>query len=414
MLQALDVDTWGRPAALGAVFQDAAEKKELMPVQEFLEVKESIYTKRWIPAVPSAWQVVSWGFRQIGLTGSNPSQLAEADFAVVQNIEAAATALQKKMEEVAYSPVTQCYSLEMFRNTFAYSLDDKLPLSASDITLLLTYCSRDRPILQYDPASSTVKLSTQAPLDETDVSIAQIRTQEVALEKQMTILEEKVAADDTAIRTAVSRKDMNKARTLLRSKKLAEAALEQRRQNDIKLKEILFSIEKAQDSVAMMAIMTRSTGALRLLNKQIGGVERVDEVAEQLREEMEKGEDVQRALDQIGAESVAIDEDEVDEEFAALERQEWEKEEAARRKIVEDKAREEAEQTARSMKELDELDLARRTAEDGETKGEAQDINGGKDDVEDVLSQSIDRLNKLNLANGQAEATAEQATSTLR
>ena len=71
--------------ALGAVIQDAVEKRELVPLQDFLSAKKSIYSKSW---VPSAWQVVNWGLRQIGIGGAaGEDKLAVGDFVVMANVE---------------------------------------------------------------------------------------------------------------------------------------------------------------------------------------------------------------------------------------------------------------------------------------------------------------------------------------
>lgn len=86
LARALETDDLGRPLALGAVLQDALQRKELVPLQEFLSAKKSVYAKNW---VPTPWQVVSWGLRQLGVAGGETAEdkLAVGNFVVMANVE---------------------------------------------------------------------------------------------------------------------------------------------------------------------------------------------------------------------------------------------------------------------------------------------------------------------------------------
>lgn len=65
---------------------DAVRRKELVPLKDFLDAKTSIYAKSW---VPTPWQVVSWGLRQIGVMGGEPAEdrLVAGNFVVMANVE---------------------------------------------------------------------------------------------------------------------------------------------------------------------------------------------------------------------------------------------------------------------------------------------------------------------------------------
>lgn len=66
--------------------RDAVQRKELVPLREFLDAKKSIYAKSW---VPTPWQVVSWGLRQLGVTGGDSAEdrLVAGNFVVMANVE---------------------------------------------------------------------------------------------------------------------------------------------------------------------------------------------------------------------------------------------------------------------------------------------------------------------------------------
>ena len=86
LVRALQTPELGRPLALGAVLEDAIKRKELIPLSEFLDRKESVYAKSW---VPTPWQVVSWGLRQLGVLGREGAEdrLVKGNFVVMANVE---------------------------------------------------------------------------------------------------------------------------------------------------------------------------------------------------------------------------------------------------------------------------------------------------------------------------------------
>lgn len=85
LAKALQTQQYGRPPALDAVIKDAVDKRELIPLNDFLSARRSIYSKTW---VPSPWQVVSWGLRQVGAGGLlGGDKLAVGSFVVLANVE---------------------------------------------------------------------------------------------------------------------------------------------------------------------------------------------------------------------------------------------------------------------------------------------------------------------------------------
>jgi charged multivesicular body protein 7 len=64
------------------------KKKDLIQLKEFLDAKQSVYAKSWIP---TPWQILSWGLRQLGVLGDGTEgmdeRVATADFVVMANVE---------------------------------------------------------------------------------------------------------------------------------------------------------------------------------------------------------------------------------------------------------------------------------------------------------------------------------------
>jgi len=187
----------------------------------------------------------------------------------------------------------------------------------------------------------------------------------------------------------------------LRSKKLVTETLDKRRSSVLQLEEILAEIDRAHDNLAMVRVMEASASVLRNLNKEIGGVERVERITERLNKEMDKVEDVNAVIGEVGG--VVIDEREVDDELEELERVEREKkmkEEEDKRKeaaVKEDERR--AEETNRRLAELEILEQNRQQAE--------MDIGSKKSSEDQELGESTQKMSRMSLEDGRPIATSQ-------
>lgn len=135
--------------------------------------------------------------------------------------------------------------------------------------------------------------------------------------------------------------------------------------------------------------MEASSLTLKSLNKQTGGVEKVQDVVEGLQEEMMNTEEIGTAITEVSAGEV--DEGEVEDELAALEGAEREKreaeeakvrerEEAAAREAREKREAEEAEETRKKFAELDKM------VEAGTPVGEKQESETSANTAEAATS----------------------------
>ena len=186
------------------------------------------------------------------------------------------------------------------------------------------------------------------------------------------MLESRVSSLDASAREAVAGKKTSAARAALRSKKLASTTLDRRRDTLNQLQDVYTRIEAAADNVEIVKVMQASASVLRDLNREVGGAEGVQDVADKLREEMETADEVNGVLAEGAAPSV-VDEGEVDEEFEALEREEKEKKEREEAEKRATKERKEAEATRKRLEELEKLDAARKAKEDEQREGKERD-----------------------------------------
>lgn len=68
------------------MIEEAVRKKELLPLRDFLEAKQSVYAKSWIP---TPWEVVSWSLRQLGVMGREGAEdkLVTGNFVIMGDVE---------------------------------------------------------------------------------------------------------------------------------------------------------------------------------------------------------------------------------------------------------------------------------------------------------------------------------------
>lgn len=272
-------------------------------------------------------------------------------------MQAAAEAVLDRAWTIATSNTSRVFSKELFASTFASALGTD-EISPTDLSVLFTHLSRDRSAISYSSNTGTVKFKAASetepsPISEEDVSIASIRTLISSLEPQIQQLTAREAELDKKAREAVTNKQPTMAKAMLRSKKLVDTKLQQRIATLTQLEEVYSKIEQAADQVEIVRVMESSSQTLNSLNKQTGGVEKVQDVMDGLKDEMMNADEIGQAINEVSAGD--IDEGEVDDELEALEKVEREKAEEVEQAEKEKREAEEAEKTRERLAELDKI-----------------------------------------------------------
>ncbi|KAK5118256.1 hypothetical protein LTR85_008236 [Meristemomyces frigidus] len=373
LARGLQTQDFGRPLALGAVIEDAVKKKELIPLNDFLEAKQSVYAKSWIP---TPWQVVSWGLRQLRVMGREgvEDRLVTGNFVIMTNVEAAAKTILEQLSKAAVSNTSRIFSRDLFVSTFSAAIGVDA-FSSRDLSVLLKHLARDQTAVAFDAASGTIKFrsaseAAPAAIEQEDITIASLRTLITSLEPQIDGLMKQISELDRKARDAVANKQLITAKTLLRQKKLAETKLQQRTATLAQVEDVYAKIEQAADQVEIVRVMQASSQTLRSLNQKTGGVEKVQDVMDGLQNEMANADEIQQAINDVSA--GAVDEGEVEDELEALENAEREKVEEAERKEREMREAAEAEETRRKLAKLDQAKVQESpAAADARTAAEA-------------------------------------------
>ncbi|GAO51001.1 hypothetical protein SAICODRAFT_18526 [Saitoella complicata NRRL Y-17804] len=344
---------WGSPLGLGAVIASLLSSGDLIPLTTYTSQQQSIYAS-------SSWSVgaiLSWGFRKV-IGERQPSvDLSKTEkYVMVQNLESAANNVLRLACSRISSPYTDpIYSTQTFTETFAATAVPGTTLSATDVKALLTFLSRDKGEIRIDGDTIKFKSSPGAELPaeitEADHSVAKLHTAILNLTRQIDALTERSTAYDQAARAAVSKGQKTLALSSLKSKKLAEVALGQRAGTLHQLQEIIQKVDQANTDASTISIMESGAKVLEGLMKDIGGVQRVDEVVDRVRRGVEDVDEVSGIIAELGKETAEVDEDELEAEFAGL-MEEGEKEEKQKQKEEEKKAERTAEEEDELLRRL--------------------------------------------------------------
>jgi charged multivesicular body protein 7 len=353
LLRSLECKEFGLPLALGTVVREATAGRDFIPVTDFEKSQQSIYQRSWA-GLP--WSVMSWTLRQLGVVDPSrgDDKLPTGQYVIIKNMEAAAKELGDLMADKV-SRFDRVFSRAQFQKAFSAALVKDQRLTDTDLDVLLKFLSRDKEVIEYDGTTIRIKGSgEQGGITKDDAAIASLKELTESLKHQTDILNTRIDELSQTAKDAVTRKNRVSALAALKSKKIAETSLATRYATLNQLEEVAAKLEQAADNVQLVNVMEASSGALKSLNEQIGGADRVDAVMDRIREQTTATDEISAIM----AESTGqmVDEGALDDELEAMEAQEREKEEEKNksREAEEQKAREERE-AAEAQKKLDEL-----------------------------------------------------------
>ena len=155
-------------------------------------------------------------------------------------------------------------------------------------------------------------------MTDQDVTIASLKSSISDIQAQVDQLSAIIASASEKAKTAVSAGHRSAAMTAVRSRKIYEKRLEQRGATLSQLEEVYGKIEQAADQASMIRIMQASTTVLRNVNREVGGIEKAQEVADQLHEEVSNVDEVGNIIRSTDQGIAPVDEDAVDEELEEM------------------------------------------------------------------------------------------------
>ncbi len=392
LVSSLETREWGRPSALGTVVREGIRGRQWIDYNEFLERDDSIYRKGWSIPVPSLGDVLGWGLRQLGFSGGE-DKVTKGRMVIMESLEGMGKTVQRRIEGIR-GRVERIFSRAEFKETYGVVAGKDTRLSEPDMEVLLRFLARDKGVLSYD--KETVKLkapSEKGPgkITAEDTTIASLKTLIKDLEAQTEILKTRVDQLGATAKEAVSKKNRVSALAALRSKKLAETTLTKRHATLAQLEEVFSKIEQAADQAELVGVMEASTKVLSSLNKEVGGVERVDDVVDQLREQMSHVDEVGNVIAEVGSGTDVMDEEEVDGELEAMEKEE--KDRIAEQQRLQ-RQEQEKQEVAETKRKLDGLEEAERQAKEAVASNQAEEARkrAGDAHTEEDLDSLVKRM----------------------
>lgn len=380
LLDDLRSPEYGIPTGLGAVFDEAIYNGKMLDLKQFEGLEHSIYEKSWLP---TPWTIIQWTLRQTGLIARSSydqsGRLRVGQLVLIDALEEVTKQLHILRDKRGNAVTDRVMTRDVFADLVAQTQTGAL--SREEIEILLKFLSRDKQLVAYNSRIVKFKSSSATQpevLTEEDTTIATMKALMTSMEVQISDLSARVASLQTTAHSAVQAKNKTSALSALRSKKLAEKNLQSRIDTLHQLEDVFAKIEQAVDQVQIMQIMQSSADTLKSLNQRIGGVDKVDLIMEDLREQMGVVNDVGQILQEPLDNNATVDEAEVDEELVALERQE-----AVRREEMQ------AEATKAQLAELGRIEVAAKTqARENETPGSLEDAD---------LESSSQKLQRMRL-----------------
>ena len=142
-------------------------------------------------------------------------------------------------------------------------------------------------------------------------------------------------------REATKKNNRIVALSALKSRKLAESALQRRVDALAQIEEVFRGVEQAASDVEIIKALEGGATALETLNKDTGGIDRVEKVMDRVKDGIEEADDIGRVIAEMGRASV--DDADVEEEFDEMLKAEEESQRKRQELLEKDRLREEAE-----------------------------------------------------------------------
>ncbi|KAL8699137.1 MAG: hypothetical protein Q9224_001546 [Gallowayella concinna] len=267
------------------------------------------------------WRVVAWGLKQMGICRNFSP--ASTELVLIPNVEEVAGKVLNHFERFS-SQVDRTFTTAMFNREVASVLGIGTELAEKDMGIIIKFLVRDRQVAASD--GYVVKFlrpdEVFSPISKEDRAIASLKSLIEDTSKQVRALETQIAAAREKIQKEVESKNRPSALAALRAKKSAEVVLSQRMDTLFQLEQIFTKIEQASDQITLVRVMKNSAEVLRVLNAKVGSVHDVENALDCLKEEMGNVEDISTLISEAGQKTGVADENEIEEEFDALLRQE--------------------------------------------------------------------------------------------
>lgn len=320
LVEKLSDPRFGRPLAVDEVLDELVADKTLMPLSVFRSHTQSILARRWFDAKG----IASWALTKTGLwdttwkSALKGGALKEEKYIDLGTLESVANSALAALKDQAVSYTSSLYSRDGAAVVIKKSHTD---LSAQDIEVVLMYLSRDRESIAMD--GDYIKVfgaGVSGAITEKDRAVVNLKNVIAQVSDRVHRLSLRIDSDSVRAREAIKRSNKALAKYALRSKKSVETSQTKSLEMLENLETVLTKIDEAAGQVEVVSALQSGASILADLNREVGGAERVSELMDNVREQVDETDEVGREIAALTANQV--DEADVDDELEALLRDE--------------------------------------------------------------------------------------------
>ena len=140
-----------------------------------------------------------------------------------------------------------------------------------------------------------VYIKTNAPFNDSDVAIIKLKITIDQLEKNIAEIDHKIREKKMELKNCIAKNERSKAKLLLRQKKRLESDVLKKSNTLDNLSQVLQAIKDAQDNAKVLRSLKQAKDVLFEELKEVD-VSKVDDIIDEIKEYVEKNEDVSEAL----------------------------------------------------------------------------------------------------------------------
>ncbi|KAH3672257.1 hypothetical protein WICMUC_004352 [Wickerhamomyces mucosus] len=348
--ESLTLSSYGKPLCLALVLEELVRSNDLIPYAEFIDRKDSIYLKRWVK--PFLKQFINHYIYDTSYKLSDRNNNLKVDKLISKKtLELFESELLKELTQKK-SVTAQLFHREELKN-YINSLNIKLfsrenrviHLSDLDFDIFLKYLERDSNKIRV--CGDVVKFDTEQITDQ-DISILEIKSLVIKITKSNDLLSDKINSATLALKNLVKQKSYNKELSfnLLKSRKIAENSLAKQISSLNQLESIIYKIDESATNIQLLDALQKGTIILKGLNTQIGGVEKVESIIDELEGEKYKVEKITERINDLSKG------DEIDNNDLEVELDELLKQETNQKLSVVDEERHTEEDISQKLRQL--------------------------------------------------------------
>ncbi|GAA5992535.1 hypothetical protein JCM10908_000868 [Rhodotorula pacifica] len=338
----------GRPSSLGVITAELAGSSDLVRKDDYLSSPEPQSTSVLSLLARPFWWTLST------VLGSSKSSIDYGEAAdqkewtkrqgeyvvpdLVENLQQrGASNLTPKMDDLHADALSRLYTLKSFQERLGALCLPNVTLSERDCAVLAIYLSRtgvcgfDGEVIKFAAPHVTPNPSQPISITSADRSTLSLLASVASLSASISSLEGRITAARGKAASYAAQKRVELAKAALIEKKRDEKLLEERVGQRLKVQEVVSAIERAVGDEETMSALTLGTSTLRtVLASPTLQLENISELTSTLDEQLVAAQEVSDAVDAVSApEKKALD-DEVEEEWERLVKEEEEREEKQR------------------------------------------------------------------------------------